>query len=95
MPVPRPRRREVPVDYVVVRETTLDGTDGLDGFESIPRPSTIDDILRSNETQQRRQVQPTPTSVVDDSDSDDDDDDEEDDDNLAPTPVRTIDDRGR
>jgi len=84
MPVPRLRQRGVSVDYVVVRETTLDGAEKLDGFESIPRPTTIDDILRSNERRQRRQLQPTPspTSSGDESDSDDDDD------YNVPTPVR-------
>jgi hypothetical protein len=84
MPVPRLRQRGVPVDYIVVRETTLDGAEKLDGFESIPRTTTIDDILRSNERRQRRQLQPTPspTSLGDESDSDDDDDDN------IPTPAR-------
>jgi hypothetical protein len=79
MPVPRLGRREIPVDYVVVRETTLDGTEGADGFESTPQPTTIDDVLRSD-ANLRRQIQPTPAptsmSPEYDSDSDDDDDDE-------------------
>jgi hypothetical protein len=91
MPVPRLGRR-VPVDYVVVRETTLDGTEGSDGFESTPQPTTIDDVLRSN-TNLRRQLQPTPapTSMSPDYDSDSDDDD--DNDVSATTPVSIMESR--
>lgn len=77
------------MDYVVVRETTLDGTDESDGFESVPRPTTIDDIFRFNEKAQRRQVQPTPTPTSF-SLGDDDSDSEDEIDENAPTPVRTL-----
>jgi len=68
------------VDYIVVRESIPDNAREVDGFESIPQSTPIDDILRYNEKRLRRQLQrtptPTPTASGDASDSDAEDDDE-------------------